>query len=236
MGPGRARSAGWRWNRASSLLDRRSEPRTGRHDPAVLDRRACSAPGLRRRDGRHGDRRTPMTARFGASVNWMQSRPGDAGRLLGAAGHFSSARGRRSSTAVPNMFTLIALGVGAAYLYSAAGHGRPGLFPEGFRMHGVVETYFDTAVVITVLVLLGQVLELRARSRHERAIRRLLGLTPKTARVVDGMDRGRCRPGRRHGRAISAASGPARKCRSTASSSRDGAPSTNRWSPANRCR
>ncbi len=59
----------------------------------------------------------------------------------------------------PNMFTLIALGVGAAYVYSAAAALTPGLFPEGFRMHGVVETYFDTAVVITVLVLLGQVLD-----------------------------------------------------------------------------
>ena len=84
----------------------------------------------------------------------------------------------------PNMFTLIALGVGAAYLYSAAATLIPGLFPAGFRMHGVVETYFDTAVVITVLVLLGQVLELRARGRTSAAIKALLGLAPKTARVI----------------------------------------------------
>jgi Cu+-exporting ATPase len=84
----------------------------------------------------------------------------------------------------PNMFTLIALGVGAAYLYSAAATVAPGLFPAGFRMHGVVETYFDTAVVITVLVLLGQVLELRARSRTSGAIKALLGLAPKTARRI----------------------------------------------------
>ena len=69
-----------------------------------------------------------------------------------------------------NMFTLIALGVGAAYVYSAAATVAPSVFPDEFRMHGVVETYFDTAVVITVLVLLGQVLELRARGRdHDRA-------------------------------------------------------------------
>ena len=74
------------------------------------------------------------------------------------------------------MFTLIALGVGAAYLYSAVATLVPGLFPAGFRMHGVVETYFDTAVVITVLVLLGQVLELRARGRTSAAIKALLGL------------------------------------------------------------
>jgi P-type Cu+ transporter len=89
----------------------------------------------------------------------------------------------------PNMFTLIALGVGAAYGFSVAGTIAPQLFPEGFRVHGVVETYFDTAVVITVLVLLGQVLELRARSRTSAAIRQLLGLAPKTARVIrDGQE------------------------------------------------
>src|SRR5688572_18767257 len=74
----------------------------------------------------------------------------------------------------PNMFTLIALGVGAAYVYSAAATIAPGIFPDGFRMHGTVETYFDTAVVITVLVLLGQVLELRARSQTSAAIKALL--------------------------------------------------------------
>jgi P-type Cu+ transporter len=84
----------------------------------------------------------------------------------------------------PNMFTLIALGVGAAFAYSAAATVAPNLFPAGFRMHGVVETYFDTAVVITVLVLLGQVLELRARSRTSAAIKALLGLAPKTARRI----------------------------------------------------
>jgi len=81
-----------------------------------------------------------------------------------------------------NMFTLIALGVGAAFLYSVAATVIPGAFPEGFRAHGAVEPYFDTAVVITALVLLGQVLELRARSRTGSAIRALLGLAPKTAR------------------------------------------------------
>ena len=88
-----------------------------------------------------------------------------------------------------NMFTLIALGVGAAFLFSVAATIAPGLFPPGFRVHGVVETYFDTAVVITVLVLLGQVLELRARGRTSTAIRQLLGLAPKTARRIrDGQE------------------------------------------------
>jgi Cu+-exporting ATPase len=89
----------------------------------------------------------------------------------------------------PNMFTLIAAGVGAAYGFSVVAALAPGLFPEGFQVHGVVETYFDTAVVITTLVLLGQVLELRARGRTSAAIRQLLGLAPKTARVVrDGRE------------------------------------------------
>jgi Cu+-exporting ATPase len=84
----------------------------------------------------------------------------------------------------PNMFTLIAIGVGAAYGYSLLATIAPGLFPDGFREHGVVPSYFDTAAVITTLVLLGQVLELRARSRTSSAIKQLLGLAPRTARVV----------------------------------------------------
>jgi len=89
----------------------------------------------------------------------------------------------------PNMFTLIAVGVGTSYGYSAAATIAPGIFPAGFRMGGAVATYFDSAVVITELVLLGQVLELRARGRTTAAIRQLLGLAPKTARVIrDGRE------------------------------------------------
>jgi len=87
--------------------------------------------------------------------------------------------------ASPNMFTLIALGVGSAFLYSLAATIAPGVFPVGFRtMHGAVEPYFDTAATVTVLVLLGQVLELRARNQTSSAIKKLLGLAPKTARQV----------------------------------------------------
>ncbi len=81
-----------------------------------------------------------------------------------------------------NMFTLIALGVGAAYAYSVAATLVPGIFPASFRMGAEVAVYFEPAAVIVVLVLLGQVLELRARSRTSAAIRNLLGLAPKTAR------------------------------------------------------
>jgi len=84
-----------------------------------------------------------------------------------------------------NMFTLIALGVGAAYAYSVVATLAPGLFPDAFRMMGEVAVYFEPAAVIVVLVLLGQVLELRARSQTSTAIRNLLGLAPKTARRID---------------------------------------------------
>ncbi len=110
-----------------------------------------------------------------------------------------------------NMFTLIALGVGAAYGFSVVATLVPGIFPHSFTMGGAVAVYFEPAAVIVVLVLLGQVLELRARSRTSAAIRSLLGLTPKTARrlAADGTehdvplaevhvgDRLRVRPGER---------------------------------------
>src|SRR5450432_1799830 len=83
-----------------------------------------------------------------------------------------------------NMFTLIAIGVGAAYFYSAVVMLLPRIFPPAFAMHGKIGVYFEAAAVITVLVLLGQVLELRARSRTGSAIRALLGLAPNTARII----------------------------------------------------
>ena len=89
-----------------------------------------------------------------------------------------------------NMFTLIGIGVGVAYGYSLVAALAPGLFPASLRtMGGLVPVYFEAAAVITTLVLLGQVLELRARSATGKAIRALLGLAPKTARRVrDGIE------------------------------------------------
>jgi len=85
----------------------------------------------------------------------------------------------------PNMFTLIAIGTGAAYVYSVVATLFPESFPDSFRGHGSqVAVYFEAAAVITVLVLLGQVLELRARSQTSSAIKALLGLAPKTARAL----------------------------------------------------
>ena len=84
-----------------------------------------------------------------------------------------------------NMFTLIALGTGASYGYSVIALFFPSLFPNSFQMHaGEVSVYFEPAAIIVTLVLLGQVLELRARSRTSSALKALLGLAPKTARLV----------------------------------------------------
>jgi Cu+-exporting ATPase len=85
-----------------------------------------------------------------------------------------------------NMFTLIALGTGAAFAYSVVATLMPGVFPDSFRDHhsGTIEVYFEPAAVIVTLVLLGQVLELRARSQTSSALKALLGLAPKTARIL----------------------------------------------------
>src|SRR5438445_5892269 len=111
-----------------------------------------------------------------------------------------------------SMFALVALGPGTAYVYSVVAALGPGMFAEAFRTHGgEVELYFEAAAIITTLVLLGQVIELRARSQTSSAIKALLGLTPKTARRIrnDGTeedvsleqvqpdDRLRVRPGER---------------------------------------
>jgi Cu+-exporting ATPase len=92
----------------------------------------------------------------------------------------------------PNMFTLIGLGTGVAYLYSVVATVAPQLFPESLRaMNGYPDVYFEAAAAITALVLLGQVMELRARSRTSAAIRALLDLAPKSARLIsdDGSER-----------------------------------------------
>ncbi|GLI99533.1 heavy metal translocating P-type ATPase [Sphingobium sp. BS19] len=84
-----------------------------------------------------------------------------------------------------NMFTLVSIGVGAAFVYSLVATVAPGLFPPSFRMHGIVPVYYEAAGVVVTLVLLGQVLELRARAATGRAIRALMDLAPKTARRID---------------------------------------------------
>jgi P-type Cu+ transporter len=95
-----------------------------------------------------------------------------------------------------NMFTLIAIGVGAAFVFSTVAMLMPDLFPPTMQHEGMVAIYFEAAAMVTVLVLLGQVLELRARSRTGSAIKALLNLAPPTARQVapEGV-RGSARPG-----------------------------------------
>jgi Cu+-exporting ATPase len=122
--------------------------------------------------------------------NWLQLVLASAIVIYGGAPFFERAWASVLARS-PNMFTLIALGVGAAYLYSLAAVLFPGAFPEGFRTaQGLVMPYFDSAAAIIVLVLLGQVLELRARGQTSAAIKKLLGLAPRTARRLrdDGQD------------------------------------------------
>jgi Cu+-exporting ATPase len=122
---------------------------------------------------------------LGQSVVWAEfilSTP----VVLWAGWPFFERGGRSLITRHLNMFTLISMGTGAAYVYSVVATLVPSLFPESFRMGGVVPVYFEAAAVITVLVLLGQVLELKARASTGAAIKALLGLAPKTARLVKG--------------------------------------------------
>jgi Cu+-exporting ATPase len=115
------------------------------------------------------------------ALGWLQLALATPVVLWGGAPFF--ARGWASLRTRLNMFSLIALGTGAAYAYSVAAVLAPGRFPDSFRdAHGHVPLYFEAAAVIVTLVLLGQVLELRARSQTGAAIRALLGLAPKTAR------------------------------------------------------
>lgn len=119
------------------------------------------------------------------SVNsWTQSALGSIVVLWGGFPFFKRAWDSIKNVS-PNMFTLIAMGTGAAWIYSSIALLSPGLFPASFRGHtGLVALYFEAAAVITTLVLLGQVLELRARSQTSSAIKQLLGLAPKTARLI----------------------------------------------------
>ncbi len=130
-----------------------------------------------------------------------------------------------------NMFTLIGLGVGVGYVYSVAAALMPELLPPAFHGHGgAVPVYFEAAAVITTLVLLGQVLELKARGETGAAVQKLLGLAAKHARRLrdDGSER-RCGSGERGCRRSPAGAAGREGARSTARSSKARARSTNRW-------
>jgi Cu+-exporting ATPase len=146
-------------------------------------------------------------------------RPHHARGLVGGLAVFST-RLALSGDASLNMFTLIAIGVGAAYLFSAVGMLMPDLFPATMRHQGKVDIYFEAAAVIVVLVLLGQVLELRARSRTGSAIKALLNLAPPTARQVDPRRATTKSRSTRCGSATGCAWSPATRCRWMARSSK----------------
>jgi Cu+-exporting ATPase len=111
--------------------------------------------------------------------------------VLWAGGFFFARAWRSVVNRSLNMFTLIAVGVGAAYFYSAVAVITPGIFPDSFQRNGEIGLYFEAAAVITTLVLLGQLLEAKARSRTGQAIKALLGLAAKSAhRVRDGREEG----------------------------------------------
>jgi Cu+-exporting ATPase len=120
-----------------------------------------------------------------SAKNWMQwllATP----VVLWAGRPFFERAWRSIVNQAPNMFTLIGMGTGAAYLYSTVATVVPAALPASFRAHdGSIAVYFEAAAMITVLVLLGQVLELRARSQTTSAMKALLGLAPKTARRVE---------------------------------------------------
>ena len=131
-------------------------------------------------------------------------------------------------TAPPNMFTLIALGTGAAWIYSLVATLAPGFFPAASWSTASSTTYFEAAAVIVTLVLLGQVLELRARRKTGDAIRALLRLAPTTARRVDADGNETTCRSRTSTSATASACGPAKRCPWTARSPKAPAPSMSR--------
>ena len=182
IGPGSCPICGMALEPVLVTAEGRAEPRTHRHDAAVLDRAGADAASLRAGDERpsHRPRRPRPAIRLELDPTHLR----DPGRALGGMPFF--VRGWHSlKTRNLNMFTLIALGTGVAWLYSVVATLAPAIFPAAFRGHdGSVAVYFEAAAVILVLVLLGQVLELRARESTGGAIRALLDLAPKTARRV----------------------------------------------------
>ena len=237
VGPGSCPICGMALEPVLATADAEPNPRADRHDAPVLDRRwCCRLPVFALEMGGHLTGLDHLISP--ADVELDPVAAGDARWCCGAAGRSSCAAGSRSSRRNLNMFTLIAMGTGVAWVYSVVATLAPGIFPAAFRgRDGAVAVYFEAAAVITVLVLLGQVLELRARESTSGAIRALLDLAPKTARRIraDGAeeevqldsvhvgDRLRVRPGEKV---------PV----DGASSWKVAAPSTNRWSPASRCR
>ena len=166
----------------------RSQSRTGRHDPPVLDQSAPDGATLAAGDVRDAPGQPVQHAFSARLLIWVQLIFATPVVLWGGWPFFTRGWASLVNRSL-NMFTLIAIGTGTAYVYSVIATLVPDLFPASFRTHGgAVAVYFEAAAVITALVLLGQVLELRARSQTSSAIKALLawrrrphGASAKTA-------------------------------------------------------
>ena len=160
----------------------RRQSRTPRHDAPLLVERAARRSARRARHGAHGRPLAhAISPRLAAWIEFALATP----IVLWAGWPFFERGWASVKFRSPNMFTLIAMGVGVAYVFSAVATIVPQIFPETLRgSHGQPEVYFEAAAAIIVLVLLGQVLELKARSRTSSAIRALLDLAPKMARIM----------------------------------------------------
>ena len=235
---GLARSAAWRWSRGPSPRPREENPElrdmTRRFWISVAAYRAAAGDCHGRHAARHAGPE-PIAARLAALD---RTGPGHPRGLWGGWPFFQ--RGWASIVnRSTNMFTLIAMGTGVAYVFSVLATVFPQMFPASFqRCNGTAAppVYFEAAAAIVTLVLLGQVLELRARSRTGAAIRALLDLTPKTARVLRGRRGSRYSAGSGAGRRPAAGASRAKKFRSMEWFSTAAARWMNRCSPANRCR
>ena len=184
--------AAWRWSRWACPVPSRAPARTYRFSPPLEGGAHLHGTAFHPGDGPHVG--LPLHDWLGRAAANSPNSPGAARGVLVRAADFH--RGLASfRNRSPNMWTLIMLGTGAAFLYSLAAVFAPWLFPEPCAAtRGTVPVYFEAAAVIVVLVLLGQVLELRARARTGDALRALLDLAPKTAIRVsaEGRER-RCR-------------------------------------------
>jgi len=130
----------------------------------------------------------PMTRLFGSARPWIEFALATP-VVLWAAQPFFYRAWQSIKSRSPNMWTLIGLGVSVAYIYSVIATIAPGVFPDTFRENGHVAVYFEASAVIVALILLGQVLELRARSQTSQAITKLLELSAKTAHRLDDQDK-----------------------------------------------
>ena len=181
--PATARSAAWRWSRWASHGDEGPNPELVDFTRRLWVCGGSARAAARPRDGPDGRPADPRLDRRALAVMAASSLLATPVVLWAAQPFFQ--RGWASLVnRTPNMWTLIALGVGAAYLYSLFAAFLPGLFPASFRADGVVPVYFEASAVIVALVFVGQVLELKARERTGEAIRALLDLAPKTARRI----------------------------------------------------